>query len=95
MYSINIMSESKKILHLGQLPQKELTELIDHDNTVLATALIYSLSELIASSYPPHMDVDIKAIVQEAASFAIELTNGVRLVVLEDNSLATPNTTLH
>lgn len=43
------MSEAKKVLQLGKLPQKELKKLTNTDNTVLATALIYSISELIAS----------------------------------------------
>ena len=56
------MSDSKKILQLGKLPQKELHELTKTDNTVLATALIYSISELIASSYLQEgEDPDIKA----------------------------------
>ena len=32
------MSEAKKVLQLGRLPQKELKELTNTDNTVLATA---------------------------------------------------------
>ena len=37
------MSDSKKILQLGKLPQKELHELTKTDNTVLATAcLLYT-----------------------------------------------------
>lgn len=94
MYSIKTMSDKEKILHLGQLPQEELVELSNHDNTVLATALIYSLSELIASSYGPYEDIDIESIVQEAATFAIQITNGVKLVVLEDK-ITNRNTTLH
>ena len=58
----------------------ESDKLIEQDNTVLATALIYSLSELIASNYPLNEDVDLPTIVQEAALFAVELTDGVRLV---------------
>ena len=58
------MSDSKKILQLGKLPQKELHELTKTDNTVLATALIYSISELIVSSYlDQNMEPDIKEIV--------------------------------
>ena len=53
------MSESKKILQLGKLPQKELHELTKTDNTVLATALIYSISELIVASY---LDQDLSLI---------------------------------
>jgi hypothetical protein len=79
-YSMNIMSQRKKVLNLGRLPQEELDKLIEQDNTVLATALIYSLSELIASNYPLNEDVDLPTIVQEAALFAVELTDGVRLV---------------
>ena len=37
------MSEAKKVLQLGRLPQKELKKLTNTDNTVLATALIYSI----------------------------------------------------
>ena len=66
-YSMSIMSQRKKVLNLGRLPQEELDKLIEQDNTVLATALIYSLSELIASNYPLNEDVDLPAIVQEAA----------------------------
>ena len=40
------MSESKKVLQLGQLPKKELHELTKTDNTVLATALIYSIIQM-------------------------------------------------
>jgi len=79
-YSMSIMSQRKKILNLGQLPQEELNKLVEQDNTVLATALIYSLSELIATNYGLDEEVDLPTIVQEAALFAIELTDGVRLV---------------
>ena len=54
---MSIMSQRKKVLNLGRLPQEELDKLIEQDNTVLATALIYSLSELIASNYPLNEDV--------------------------------------
>ena len=73
-YSMSIMSQRKKVLNLGRLPQEELDKLIEQDNTVLATALIYSLSELIASNYPLNEDVDLPTIVQEAALFAVELS---------------------
>ncbi len=71
------MSEAKKILQLGRLPQKELHELTKTDNTVLATALIYSISELIVSSYlDQDIEPDIREIVKEAALFTISLISG-------------------
>ncbi len=90
------MSESKKILQLGQLPKKELHELTKTDNTVLATALIYSISELIASSYLQEgEDPDIKAIVKEAAQFAVELTKGVNIVYDDLRIDLTENQVIH
>ena len=44
-------------------------------------SLIYSLSELIAHSYPLTDDISLKEIVKEAALFAVELTEGVNLVI--------------
>jgi len=79
-YDVMAMSEKQKIVSLGQLPQKELDKLTQADKTVLATALIYSLSELIATNYGLDEEVDLPTIVQEAALFAIELTDGVKLV---------------
>ena len=90
------MSEAKKVLQLGRLPQKELKELTNTDNTVLATALIYSISELIASSYLQEgEDPDIKAIVKEAAQFAVELTKGVNIVYDDLRIDLTENQVIH
>ena len=83
------MSEKQKIVSLGQLPQKELDKLTQADKTVLATALIYSLSELLAHSYPLAEDISLKELVQEAALFAVELTEGVNLVI--DDITQTPD----
>ena len=83
------MSHQRKVVSLGQLPQEELDKLAD--KTVLATALIYSLSELIAHSYPLTEDVSLKEIVKEAALFAVELTEGVNLVIDDIKNV----TTLH
>jgi|TARA_B100001093_G_scaffold293455_1_gene279979 hypothetical protein len=80
-YDVMAMSEKQKIVSLGQLPQEELEKLTQADKTVLATALIYSLSELIAHSYPLTEDINLKELVQEAALFAVELTEGVNLVI--------------
>ena len=80
-YDIKTMSHQKKVVSLGQLPQEELDKLTEADKTVLATALIYSLSELIAHSYPLAEDINLKELVQEAALFAVELTEGVNLVI--------------
>ena len=80
-YDVMAMSEKQKIVTLGQLPQEELDKLTQADKTVLATALIYSLSELLAHSYPLAEDISLKELVQEAALFAVELTEGVNLVI--------------
>ena len=88
-YDVMAMSEKQKIVTLGQLPQKELDKLTQADKTVLATALIYSLSELIAHSYPLAEDINLKELVQEAALFAVELTEGVNLVI--DDITQTPD----
>ena len=80
-YDIKTMSHQKKVVSLGQLPQEELDKLTEADKTVLATALIYSLSELIAHSYPLTEDINLKELVKEAALFAVELTEGVNLVI--------------
>ena len=80
-YDVMAMSEKQKIVTLGQLPQEELDKLTQADKTVLATALIYSLSELIAHSYPLAEDINLKELVKEAALFAVELTEGVNLVI--------------
>ena len=88
-YDVMAMSEKQKIVSLGQLPQKELDKLTQADKTVLATALIYSLSELIAQSYPLAEDFNLKELVQEAALFAVELTEGVNLVI--DDITQTPD----
>ena len=90
------MSESKKVLQLGRLPQKELKELSNTDNTVLATALIYSISELIVSSYlDQDVEPDIKEIVKEAAQFAVELTAGVNIVYDDLRIDLTENQVIH
>ena len=88
-YDAMAMSEKQKIVTLGQLPQKELDKLTQADKTVLATALIYSLSELLAHSYPLAEDISLKELVQEAALFAVELTEGVNLVI--DDITQTPD----
>ena len=88
-YDVMAMSEKQKIVTLGQLPQEELDKLTQADKTVLATALIYSLSELIAHSYPLAEDISLKELVQEAALFAVELTEGVNLVI--DDITQTPD----
>ena len=88
-YDVMAMSEKQKIVTLGQLPQKELDKLTQADKTVLATALIYSLSELLAHSYPLAEDISLKELVQEAALFAVELTEGVNLVI--DDITQTPD----
>ena len=88
-YDVMAMSEKQKIVSLGQLPQEELDKLTQADKTVLATALIYSLSELIAHSYPLTEDINLKELVQEAALFAVELTEGVNLVI--DDITQTPD----
>ena len=85
------MSHQKRVVSLGQLPQEELDKLTEADKTVLATALIYSLSELIVHSYPLTDDVSLKEIVKEAALFAVELTEGVNLVIDDIKNV----TTLH
>jgi len=77
------MSNDKKIIKLGQLPEKELNKLTEADNTVLATALIYSISELMATSYSIEDEIMLSELVQEAALFAVELTEGVSLVIEE------------
>ena len=77
------MSNDKKIIKLGQLPEKELNKLTEADNTVLATALIYSISELMATSYSIEDEIILSELVQEAALFAVELTEGVSLVIEE------------
>ena len=90
------MSDSKKILQLGKLPQKELHELTKTDNTVLAIALIYSISELIVSSYlDQNMEPDIKEIVKEAALCAVELTKGVNIVYDDLRIDLTENQVIH
>ena len=90
------MSETKKDLQLGQLPKKELHELTKTDNTVLATALIYSISELIVSSYlDQEIEPDIKEIVKEAALFAVELTKGVNIVYDDLHIDLTENQVIH
>ena len=90
------MSESKKVLQLGRLPQKELKELTNTDNTVLATALIYSISELIVSSYlDQDIEPDIKEIVKEAAQFAVELTAVVNIVYDDLRIDLTENQVIH
>lgn len=90
------MSDSKKILQLGQLPKKELHELTKTDNTVLATALIYSISELIVSSYlDQNVEPNIKEIVKEAAEFAVELTKGVNIVYDDLRIDLTENQVIH
>jgi len=88
-YDVMAMSEKQKIVTLGQLPQEELDKLTQADKTVLATALIYSLSELLAHSYPLAEDISLKELVQEAALFAVELTEGVNLVI--DDITQTPD----
>ena len=88
-YDVMAMSEKQKIETLGQLPQEELDKLTQADKTVLATALIYSLSELLAHSYPLAEDISLKELVQEAALFAVELTEGVNLVI--DDITQTPD----
>ena len=88
-YDVMAMSEKQKIVTLGQLPQEELDKLTQAAKTVLATALIYSLSELIAHSYPLAEDISLKELVQEAALFAVELTEGVNLVI--DDITQTPD----
>ena len=88
-YDVMSMSEKQKIVTLGQLPQEELDKLTQADKTVLATALIYSLSELLAHSYPLAEDISLKELVQEAALFAVELTEGVNLVI--DDITQTPD----
>ena len=61
-----------------------------------ATALIYSISELIASSYLQEgEDPDIKAIVKEAAQFAVELTKGVNIVYDDLHIDLTENQVIH
>ena len=83
MYDVMTMSNDKKIIKLGQLPEKELNKLTEADNTVLATALIYSISELMATSYSIEDEIMLSELVQEAALFAVELTEGVSLVIEE------------
>ena len=90
------MSDAKKTLQLGQLPKKELKQLTNTDNTVLATALIYSISELIVSSYlDQDIEPDIKEIVKEAALFAVELTKGVNIVYDDLHIDLTENQIIH
>lgn len=90
------MSESKKVLQLGQLPKEELKQLTDTDNTVLATALIYSISELIVSSYlDQDIEPNIKEIVEEAAQFAVELTKGVNIAYDDLQIDLTENQIIH
>tara|TARA_R100001510_G_scaffold43959_1_gene40454 strand:- start:215 stop:493 length:279 start_codon:yes stop_codon:yes gene_type:complete len=90
------MSEAKKVLQLGRLPKKELHELTKTDNTVLATALIYSISELIVSSYlDQNVEPDIREIVKEAAQFAVELTKGVNIVYDDLHIDLTENQVIH
>ena len=62
-YDIKTMSHQKKVVSLGQLPQEELDKLTEADKTVLATALIYSLSELIAPVSYTHLTLPTKRIV--------------------------------
>jgi len=90
------MSDSKKVLQLGQLPKEELHELTKTDNTVLATALIYSISELIVSSYlDQDIEPNIREIVKEAALFAVELTKGVNIVYDDLHIDLTENQVIH
>lgn len=93
---MDTMSESKKILMLGLLPPEELHELTKTDSTVLATALIYALSELIAASCLEEGEQpNIKEIVKEASIYAIELTNGVNLVVDDIQANLPDNKVIH
>ena len=90
------MSDSKKILQLGNLPKEELKQLTDTDNTILATALIYSISELIVSSYlDENIEPDIREIVKEAAQFAVELTKGVNIAYDDLQIDLTENQIIH
>ena len=90
------MSDSKKILQLGNLPKEELKQLTDTDNTILATALIYSISELIVSSYlDENVQPDIRKVVKEAAQFAVELTKGVNIAYDDLQIDLTENQIIH
>ena len=90
------MSDAKKTLQLGQLPKKELKQLTDTDNTILATALIYSISELIVSSYlDENVQPDIRKVVKEAAQFAVELTKGVNIAYDDLQIDLTENQIIH
>lgn len=90
------MSDSKKTLQLGNLPKEELKQLTDTDNTILATALIYSISELIVSSYlDENVQPDIKKVVKEAAQFAVELTKGVNIAYDDLQIDLTENQIIH
>ena len=90
------MSDAKKTLQLGQLPKKELKQLTDTDNTILATALIYSISELIVSSYlDENVQPDIRKVVKEAAQFAVELTKGVNIAYDDLQINLTENQIIH
>nr|BAR35882.1 hypothetical protein [uncultured Mediterranean phage uvMED] len=90
------MSDSKKTLQLGQLPKKELKQLTNTDSTILATALIYSISELIVSSYlDENIEPDIREIVKEAALFAVELTKGVNIAYDDLQIDLTENQIIH
>ena len=71
-YDVMAMSEKQKIVSLGQLPQEELEKLTQADKTVLATALIYSLSELIAHSYPLTEDINLKELVKNVETKQLE-----------------------
>lgn len=90
------MSDSKKTLQLGNLPKKELKQLTNTDSTILATALIYSISELIVSSYlDENIEPDIREIVKEAAQFAVELTKGVNIAYDDLQIDLTENQIIH
>lgn len=90
------MSDSKKTLQLGNLPKKELKQLTNTDSTILATALIYSISELIVSSYlDQNIEPDIREIVKEAAQFAVELTKGVNIAYDDLQIDLTENQIIH
>lgn len=90
------MSDSKKTLQLGNLPKEELKQLTDTDNTILATALIYSISELIVSSYlDENVQPDIRKVVKEAAQFAVELTKGVNIAYDDLQIDLTENQIIH
>ena len=59
-------------------------------------ALIYSISELIVSSYlDENIEPDIREIVKEAAQFAVELTKGVNIAYDDLQIDLTENQIIH